>query len=366
MSVNNKRSRSFFTGWSFFFFLFSLAGHAAESSEDVPPATSVVTPPGTYNGYASAALGNGVLYGHDVATTKPMRWRAAEIRFGPNLDIFGLVSSGRLSAAEAPRLDIVYYNEGHPDNNHRDGYALQMVFRKKIQPYLNIEFGAGPYFSMNRTTAVSGVESDDARVGALFSLALLASLDHYSPGLSLRVGYNHVIMPGAPSSDALIVGIGKEFDTVVAYAPDQPGLTSGSVWLAGSVGFAQTNQSGPGKRLSYAIDAKKYYGHWAISVSGVDEGSDGVRVDRRGIAAQAWYVQSISENWGISFGAGPYFAANQREFGNWTTNGLMTLEVDRNIGKNFKAFIDFGRVVTFRNKNDADLLTLGISRKFDF
>ncbi|AMO99020.1 hypothetical protein CAter10_1217 [Collimonas arenae] len=338
--------------------LFGLA-HVLCQAADVSPATGI----DGFNGYAAASLGNGIIYGLGTTGQKPMRWRAAEIRFGQDVDLFGLRSSGYLSQGDTTRLDVVYYNEGHPDNNHRDGYALQMVFRKKLQPHLDLELGGGPYFSMNRST-INGTELDDGRMGALLSVALLARLDQYSPGLSIRIGYNHAVVPGAPSSDALLVGIGKEFGGGQASAPD---LTERlPVWLSASGGFAQTNQSGPGKRFSYALDAKTYFGQWAASVSGIEEGDDGVRVNRRGIAAQGWYVQPITENWSLSAGAGPYLATNKRQSDSTTLNGLFTIQLDRNLGKNWKVFGSFGRAVTFTNKNDADLMTVGLSRRFDF
>ncbi|MFC5474427.1 hypothetical protein [Paraherbaspirillum soli] len=328
----------------------------------LPVAQSADLPAGDDGGYVSAALGNGILYGNGAGNAKPMRWRAAEIRAGREMDMFGLVSGGHIPAAEAPRLDVVYYNEGHPDNNHRDGYALQMVYRKNLQPRVGLELAAGPYLSMNRTT-INGNEIDDARVGALFSVALLTRLDQYSPGLHVRLAYNHVMMPGAPSTDALLLGIGKELGAVHASASEQPG--GHPVWLAASGGFAQTNHSGPGKRFSYQVEAKSYYGLWAASLSGIEEGDDGVRVNRRGIAAQGWYVQPINENWSISAGAGPYLGKNKRDLDHWAVSGLMTIQVARDLGRDWKAFTNFGRVITFKNRNDADLFSVGLMRRFD-
>ncbi|PFH11023.1 hypothetical protein BCF11_3463 [Collimonas sp. PA-H2] len=325
--------------------------HAAETSAAIDGA------PDRNGSYASLALGNGILYGTSMDGQKPMRWRAAEIRFGQNVDFFG-----RMPAGDTMRLDYVYYNEGHPDNNHRDGYALQALYRKNLQPHFDLELGAGPYFSMNRTT-VNGTEHDDARLGALLSVALLGRLDQYSPGLSIRLAYNHVLTPGAPSSDALLLGIGKELGAAHVSAPDA--AADHSLWLAALGGFAQTNQSGPGKRFSYALEAKKYYGQWAASVSAIEEGDDGVRVNRKGVAMQGWYVQPIAEHWDISAGAGPYLATNKRDGGDWRVNGLISLQVGRELGSNLKGFASFGRAVTFRNKNDADLMTVGVMKRFD-
>jgi hypothetical protein len=351
MLTNNNNTRGLIAGCA----LMSLlsVGHAADTE------MLGATP---YSGYAAASIGDGVIRGEGASGQRTMRGRAGEIRIGHTFDPFGLASGGLVDAAEAPRLDIVYYNEGHPDNNHRDGYALQMVLRKNVRPTWGVELGVGPYFSMNRTT-VDNVEFDDARVGALISLALIGRLDAYSPGLHWRLGYNHVAITGAPSSDAIVVGIGKEIGATHSSTPG--GESRGHpLWLGASYGFAQTNHSGPGYRPSYSLEAKQYYGQFALSLSGIEEGNDGVRVDRHGVAMQAWYVQPFSQNWSISAGAGPYVAVNRQESSRAALNGLFSVQIDRNIGQNWKIFTNFGRVVTFKNKNDVDLITFGVMRRF--
>jgi hypothetical protein len=337
-------------------------GHAADA--DASTAADSAAPMGAmpYTGYASASWGDGVIRGEGATGNRTMRGRAGEIRIGHTFDPFGLVNNGYVAAPEAPRLDIVYYNEGHPDNNHRDGYAAQLVFRKNVQPSWGVEFGIGPYFSMNRTT-INEIESDDARVGALISLAFIGRLDAYSPGLQWRLGYNHVAITGAPSSDVVMIGIGKEIGAERSSTPG--GEVNGHpIWLGASYGFAQTNHSGPGYRPSYSLEAKQYYGQFAISLSGIEEGNDHVRVDRHGVAAQAWYVQPFSQNWSISAGAGPYFATNRLESGSTALNGIFSIQLDRSVGKDWKVFTNFGRVVTFRDKNDVDLITFGFMRRF--
>ncbi|MDB5839282.1 MAG: hypothetical protein JWQ23_1234 [Herminiimonas sp.] len=48
-------------------------------------------------------------------------------------------------------------NEGHPDNNHRDGFGIQLVYTNAFVNNLAAEFGAGPYLSMN-TTEFGGLQ----------------------------------------------------------------------------------------------------------------------------------------------------------------------------------------------------------------
>lgn len=311
--------------------------------------------PDNLNGYASAIMGNGTVYGTNTSGHPGMRWRAGEIRLGHTIDLFGPATQDH-----ALRLDAVYYNEGHPDNNHRDGYALQMMYRTKLYPEFDLELGAGPYLSANRTN-INGVEYDDSRVGVLVSMALLMRLDAWSPGLHMRIGYNHAAVPGGPSSDAVMVGIGKDLGVPASMRSAAP---RHAVWLGGAAGIAQTNHAEPQKKFTYALEAKTYSGLWAASMSAIDEGKD-VRVDRHGIAVQGWYVQPVSNNWTLSAGAGPYLAWNTQEANNPRVDALLSVQLDRKLGDNWRVYTNFGRVITFQNKNDADLITFGLMRRFD-
>ncbi|MGB9110037.1 MAG: hypothetical protein WCC39_15240, partial [Telluria sp.] len=141
--------------------------------------------------YLSAQLGGGRIDGGKAGTNPWMRSRAGELRIG------------RQAAGADSRLDVVYYNEGHPDNNHRDGYALQWTGIWGAGARVGAEFGIGPYFSMN-TTVIDGRQRDDARWGVLLSAALRVRLSDAPDGTYLRLGVNHAQMPGVHRSDALM------------------------------------------------------------------------------------------------------------------------------------------------------------------
>lgn len=86
--------------------------------------------------YGSILWGDG--RGGD-AENRSMQGRAFELRFGKEI---------RKNA----RIDIVHYNEGHPQNNHRDGFALQGVYRFSPSKSFAMEFALGPYLGFNTTT----------------------------------------------------------------------------------------------------------------------------------------------------------------------------------------------------------------------
>jgi hypothetical protein len=130
--------------------------------------------------YFSTVLGNGL-----SDSNESMNWRAFEIRLGKSYD-------------DNKRFDFIHINEGHMNNNHRDGFAIEAVYDLPLTNNLKLEAGIGPYFSMN-TTIVDNKESDDKHLGLLTTVAALYALDGISAGLHLRASYNHVVMPGTIS-----------------------------------------------------------------------------------------------------------------------------------------------------------------------
>ena len=241
-----------------------------------------------HNAYASATLGNGFAYGKGIVGDRSMEGRTFEFRFGKEISVPAFLAEKLNLQDEKFRLDLIHFNEGHPKNNHRDGFSAQMVYRKPVNQKLNLELGLGPYFSMN-TTTIKGVEFNDAKLGALLSVATLVDLERFSPGLHMRYALNHVSMPGAHSSLALLVGVGKYFDKIPARIQSES--YSNPIWLGVAAGISQTNHGDAEDALGFSVEAKKYYGsHWGASISGIMEGDDEVRVHRNGVAVQGWFV----------------------------------------------------------------------------
>jgi hypothetical protein len=346
------------------FSLAALAQQQTDTEQASPfPVETPYSGPGTDNAYISAVLGNGVAYGgNTVAADRTMHWRTFELRFGKEIAAPDLVSGSSSPTDATFRADFVHFNEGHPKNNHRDGFGVQLVFDKPLSDGFDLELGFGPYYSMN-TTTINDVEINDAKLGALLSVATRMDLDRFSPGLHMRYALNHVTMPGAHYSVALLVGVGKYFDRVPERSQSR---SSGEpYWLGVSGGTAQTNHGIAEEAMVFSVEAKKHYSsHWAASLSGILGEDDGSRVHRSGIALQGWFVQSLDEDWAASAGLGPYLAANKRDGDNYHLHGLITLQVERFIGDRWKGLISFSRVATFKERNDRDLFRLGVMREF--
>jgi hypothetical protein len=226
---------------------------------------------------------------------------------------------------------------------------------------LTAELAAGPYYSMN-TTTIDGVQLDDARWGILYSAALRLALPGFDPGTHVRLGFNHVTMRHTFQSNSVMLGIGRHFTDVPPYPESK--VARGRLWLGVSAGRSYTSHSNTEPANSVNLEAKKYFGKWALSATAIDEGDDQTRVDRRGVATQFWLVQPLTERWAASAGLGPYWARNRRQGNATDLNTLISLQFDRNIGERTKAFFSFHRINTSNRMNDRDLLHLGLQHTF--
>ena len=309
--------------------------------------------------YLSVQHGGGRIAGGQAVGNRWMRSRAGELRIGRPL-----------SETADSRLDVVYYNEGHPDNNHRDGFALQWAGVRQLDDRFSTEFGIGPYLSMN-TTLLDGRQLDDTRWGLLLSAALRMRLFSAPEGTYVRLGFNHAQMPGVHRSDALMLGVARQFGPV---AQGPIGEASMPLWFGMSGGAAVTSMPGTATGRVTVLDAGRDLGHgavhWAWAARILFEGSDGSRVDRRGLAGQLRYVQEVAPGLAMSAGIGPYFARNRRESVPTGTdapvrgNLLVSLQAERALSRDTRVFFDFSRVKTFVRMDDRDLFLVGIRKQY--
>ncbi|MET0857702.1 MAG: hypothetical protein ABWY27_13190 [Telluria sp.] len=310
--------------------------------------------------YLSAQHGDGRIYGDNLRGDRSMSWRASELRLGRELDpaLLGLDSARRDASV---RIDFVYNNEGHPDNHHRDGFALQATFTRALGAGVTAELSAGPYSTYN-TTEVNGVEVNEASRGILSSVALRYRLDRWAPGLHLRLAYNHVWMHKAHRSHAVMIGVGRHFASVPPYTEGT--LLQGRLWLGASLGSSKTTQTGRRAVASGTLEAKQYGGKWALSAKAVLEGDDEVLVDRRGVAVQGWFVQPVTRTWQVAVGFGPYAARNRRGPYRSGVHGLLTMQAERKLDERTKAFFSLSRVKSYQQANDRDVFHVGVMRAF--
>ncbi|MGZ5202851.1 MAG: hypothetical protein ACXWC4_24070 [Telluria sp.] len=341
--------------------LLALLACAGRASAQAAPA-GVTELADDHGAYLSAVFGNGRIHGGNAEGKRWMRGRTFELRAGrQQRTLFGSPLPDCLSE----RIDFVHYNEGHPDNNHRDGFAMQWLMVRRLGAGSSIELGLGPYLSMN-TTVIDGRQIDDANVGALFSLGLRLPLGELPAGTHLRIGYNHVQMRNVHRSDALMIGIGRQFGRAEADPETDP--ARGRTWFGASAGNSITNMAGTNGAQAAVVEIRRYLGerleHWALSAKYLFEGDDGARVDRRGVAGQLWYVQTVTPRFAMSAGLGPYIARNRRQDNITHGNLLISFQAEQALSRRTRAFVNFNRVKTFRQTDDRDLFQAGLLAGF--
>lgn len=263
------------------------------------------------------------------------------------------------------RIDFVHINEGHPENNHRDGFAVQPMVGVSLSRQARLEAGVGPYLSFNTTTDRHDRQHDDKQIGILASVALLYYLDWIAPGLHVRVGYDHADMPATFRTDSIVLGLGYEFGGRIPPLSEQ-GPRENPLQVSVMGGVYRTNRGGVGPTYGGKVELRQYLGeHFAISAAWVHEGNDDL-IQRHGVVGQIWYVVPLSEKWSVSAGAGPYLAQNRRTSDHFTLNGMISLEAQRIIGDpsdGLSVFVRFSRLVS-DDDTDRDLGEIGIGKKW--
>lgn len=302
-----------------------------EINEDLTPKA----PKGT----VSAVFGDG-----KASTGDTLKKRAVSIRIGKD------IVDGKV------RVDFVHLNEGHPENNHRDGFALQGTYVLNITENMNVELSAGPYISFN-TTTINGKEVDDKHLGAVATAAIVYYLDRLYPGLHLRAEYNHVAM-STMKTDSIMIGAGRTFS-----GPKNPIDSEKDFSMDFAVNNFKTNHGGTDSAKGFQIDAKKQLSdNNSLVVVLMNEGKD-TRVDRKGIAAQLWHEVQLNDKWSAGAGVGPYLAKNNMDKNSGVVNGLISFGASRKIGKEWKGFIRFSRIADFKGSNDRDIVGFGLEKK---
>lgn len=254
-------------------------------------------------------------------------------------------------------LNAVYLNEGHPENHHRDGFAIQPSFYKDFNKW-RVQLSTGPYYSMDTTHRLDGTVLNDKHLGLLSSLVLKwhPSQRNWYVG----VGYNNVWMPNRLHSNSILLLVGTDIQKDVKN-DDDGDVSKRQVGLW--IGPGNTTNPGTevtnGGQLEFAFPFNDLFSY---SIAALYEGNTTL-ANRKGVMAQAWYNEKF-KNWTISAGAGPYLEHDSLR-DNGATGILAVASVRATYKLTYRTNIglNFNRVISFYHK-DADMFMLGIQRAF--
>ncbi|MEO8628123.1 MAG: hypothetical protein ABI612_08470, partial [Betaproteobacteria bacterium] len=248
-----------------------------------------------------------------------------------------------------------YNNDGHLFDNHRDGLAAQAWYLLPFGNAFEFQLGTGPYATMNNTT-VDGTRENEFKVGVLSSAAL-----KWHPTLKpwyLRVQYNNTWVPNSFHSNAVLVGIGRDFTH--QSDDDYEGKLDADLSLWG--GSSRTTMIGAqDTAIAYQLEAKfhlKNAEHVGYSVALLSEGDTNL-ADRRGVPVQIWYDQPATKRLTFSAGIGPYVAYDGINGRKFRVMGIGSLRATVRVVGRYEIGMMYTRVASFYNR-DQDIVMIGI------
>ena len=256
-------------------------------------------------------------------------------------------------------LGFAYYNEGHIPDNHRDGLAAQAWYLQPLSNDFEIQLGAGPYATMNNTTA-DGVRVNDFKLGVLTS----AALKWHPTGAPwyLRLQYNYAWVPASLNTNALLLGVGRDFAYQDNGDDDSKRLNMEFSFWGGS---SRTTQIGTqNTAIAYELETKFHFNgseNLGYSVGLLSEGDTNLS-HRRGVPVRFWYDQHLTKKFTVGAGIGPYVAYNGSNIRELEVIGIGSLRATWLLTKRFGLGLMYTRVASFANR-DQDIGMLGLLMK---
>jgi hypothetical protein len=254
-------------------------------------------------------------------------------------------------------VNVVYLNEGHPENHHRDGFAIQPSLYKDFDNW-RVQLSTGPYYSMDTTRQADGTVLNDKHLGLLSSVALKW---HPSPGnWYVGIGYNNVWMQNKLNSNSTILFLGTDMQK------DAGEVNSGNASrLKVGLWIGPADTTNPGTKVKNAGQLEfelPFKNLFSYSIAALYEGNTTL-ADRKGVMVQAWYNENFNR-WTLSAGAGPYLERDAlRDKRATNVLAVASVRATYKLTNRTNLGLDFNRVISFYNK-DADMILLGLQRGF--
>lgn len=292
------------------------------------------------------ALGTASLHAHaaEERTGRAYLMKGALQGGPPALD--DIVTSFAFGTRVAERLyvDLVYKNEGHAVEGHRDGFGIELLYRLPLGTDVSAELGGGFLATFN-TTRRDGIEVNEKQRGLIGSAALLYRLRE---ALYLRAQYDHVQSPASFRTHTFLLGL--QFDATLV---EREGARSGHERSASGtkteaallVGVSMLNTSAARGSLSVQLELRRALRRdLACSVSVLRENDSRV-ANREAAAAQCWYLQQLSPDWRAAAGLGPMVIVDHKDDADNTRLGaLLSIEAGRRVGRASEAGLRFSRL----------------------
>jgi hypothetical protein len=269
-------------------------------------------------------------------------------------------------------LSYSWINEGHVQDNHRDGYALQYWWRTALfDRRLALAAGVGAYNYFDTIANADGKPYIDGHGwGPIFSLSATWYTDER---LFYQLRLNEIVTTRSYNTFSAMFGIGYELDAPKGGHGPLSGGTSDSVssgnQITAMAGWTEVNSLRSPGAFAYGFEYRHGFGRYIDgTISWINEGHTELNT-RAGAAAQLWVRRSFfDDRLSLGVGAGPYYATDTERVKDGTsTSGrvslLLTMSAAYNVTRHWYVRASWNRVLTSYDK-DSDIYLGGIGYRF--
>ncbi len=211
---------------------------------------------------------------------------------------------------------LIWLNEGHLQQHHRDGQAVQLWWHAPQTGRLRWEAGLGPYHYYDTASRpnLTGYVNDHGW-GLLASIGVTAFHDG---GWNSSLRLNRVQVPHAHSSTGLVAGVGYRFGpspvasaSIAPSAGTRPG--AGDMEFDVMLGRTIVNSFSSEGELAKGIGVRwRGSRYLALSLGYLHEGhidgGNAWRGSRSGLVPQLWLEKDLTQRIVVGVGLGPHFA----------------------------------------------------------
>lgn len=274
---------------------------------------------------------------------------------------------------------LIWLNEGHLVNHHRDGQALQFWWRSGPEgPGVVFEAGLGPYHYYDTTDATDvstsqGLQLDFENAHGWGVLASAAVDWYFKHGWFATLRLNDIEAAGEVRSTALTAGVGYRFgdpnttrfkwtDSWFAAPPPRSEVDA----LAGQVILNSFHSEAA---VAEALSVRtKISTHIAASLT-YTVATDAPLDWHSGAAVQLWAETQLTHSFYAGAGAGAFFTAvranpaYQNSSASSSPEGIVGITLAYRISTRWVARAIWDRITT-RDDNDSDIVLAGFGYQF--
>lgn len=274
----------------------------------------------------------------------------------------------RESLGEHFAASLVYLNEGHVPNHHRDGHGAMLWARTNVlDRRLSLAAGAGAYYYFDTTQPPTGGYSNEHGLAAI--LGLSATWYTNSPWL-VQLRLNSVTTKLSIDTLSTMIGIGYQLDRPTTPGPltdvsSQADKTTGNeltVYLGSRIANSFNSETSIATSVEYRRGLMRYLDG---TIAWMYEG-DNEMIRRNGLVMQLWLTRAfLDESLTLGYGMGPYFVLDEyrEDVSTRFAELMLSMSASYRFTPRWAARVTWNRVVTGYD-NDADIIMLGLGYRF--